>query len=117
MLQLHADKHLDLDAEGLALLVEACRTHTGGRIPAHPTVMACWDSDRLDLPRIHGIQIRPEWLGTAAARDPRTVEWATLRAKKRAFPWEEIFRDPPPELANRHKNTGHVVDSTIEAIC
>lgn len=49
-------RHIHLDSEGLELLVEACRTHTGGRIPAHPTVMACWDGDRLDLPRIFGVR-------------------------------------------------------------
>ena len=64
-------RHIHLDPEGLELLVEACRTHTGGRIPAHPTVMACWDSDRLDLPRIFGVRVRPEWLGTASGPRPR----------------------------------------------
>ena len=49
--------------------------------------MACWDSDRLDLPRIFGVRVRPEWLGTPTARDPATVTWATQRAKERAFPW------------------------------
>jgi uncharacterized protein len=91
--QLHG-RHFHLDPEGLDLLVEACRTHTGGRIPAHPTIMACWDSDRLDLPRIFGVQVRPEWLGTEAARDPKTVAWATKRAKERAFPWSEALTEP-----------------------
>jgi len=91
---LHRDGHFHLDAEGLDLLVEACRTHTGGRIPAHPTVMACWDSDRLDLPRIWGVRVRPEWLGTAAARDPATVTWATQRATDGAFPWSDAFAEP-----------------------
>ena len=57
-------------------------------------VMACWDSDRLDLPRIFGVRVRPEWLGTPTARDPATVTWATQRAKERAFPWREQFTDP-----------------------
>jgi hypothetical protein len=56
--------------------------------------MACWDSDRLDLPRIFGVQVRLEWLGTEAARDPKTVTWATNRAKDRAFPWSEAFTEP-----------------------
>lgn len=92
--ELHGTGHFHLDPAGLDLLVEACRTHTGGRIPAHPTVMACWDSDRLDLPRIWGVRVRPEWLGTAAARDPDTVTWATKRAQERAFPWSEAFAEP-----------------------
>ena len=90
---LHRDGLIELDADGLELLVEACRTHTGGRIPAHPTVMACWDSDRLDLPRIYGVRVRPEWLGTVMARDPATVIWATKRAQERAFPWSEAFAE------------------------
>ena len=81
--------HVHLDDEGMDLLVEACHTHTGGRIPAHPTVMACWDSDRLDLPRIYGVQVRPQWLGTAAAR--ATVAWATAKAQERSFPWADAF--------------------------
>jgi uncharacterized protein len=92
--ELHQAGRIDLDAEGIQLLVEACRTHTGGRIPAHPTVMACWDSDRLDLPRIYGVRVRPEWLGTAAARDPDTVAWATQRAQAGVFPWAEVFAAP-----------------------
>ncbi len=91
---LHRAGHLPLDEEGIALLTEACRTHTGGRIPAHPTVMACWDSDRLDLPRIWGVRIRPEWLGTDAARDPQTVAWATERARRGRFPWPDFFTAP-----------------------
>lgn len=90
---LHRQGHLDLDDEGIALLTEACRTHTGGRIPAHPTVMACWDSDRLDLPRICGVRVRVEWLGTPAAREPDTVAWATGRAETGVFPWAEIFNE------------------------
>jgi len=90
-LQLHRGGHFDLDPEDLDLLAEACRTHTGGRIPAHPTIMACWDSDRLDLPRIFGVRVRPEWLGTATARDSATVTWATQRATGGAFPWADAF--------------------------
>jgi hypothetical protein len=56
--------------------------------------MACWDSDRLDLPRIYGVRVRPEWLGTEAARDPKTVTWATKRAEEGAFPWSEALAEP-----------------------
>jgi uncharacterized protein len=91
--ELHRAGHLKLDLEGVELLMEACRTHNGGRIPAHPTVMACWDSDRLDLPRIWGVRVRANWLGTAAARDPETVAWATEKARRGHFPWEELFAE------------------------
>lgn len=91
VLKLHRAGTLALDAEGLALLATACATHTGGRIPADPTVMACWDSDRLDLARIGGVETRPEWLGTPAARLPEVLAAATARAKAREFPWREFF--------------------------
>ena len=84
---------LPLDEDGVALLQKACRTHTGGRIPEVPTVMACWDSDRLDLPRIAGVEVRVEWLGTALAKESTFVEAATRRARARVFPYREIF-DP-----------------------
>jgi uncharacterized protein len=57
-----------LEAGELALLQEACRTHTGGRGPADITVHACWDADRLDLPRV-GTDTRREWLCTPGARE------------------------------------------------
>jgi uncharacterized protein len=83
-------RYYQLDDEGFALLVEACRTHTGGRIPSHPTVMACWDSDRLDLPRV-GATVRPAWLGTPSARDPSVLRAAELRSVNLEFPWAEVF--------------------------
>ena len=49
-----------LDPDGLYFMLEACRTHAGSRTPAHPTVMAGWDSDHLDLPLIWSVRVRPE---------------------------------------------------------
>ncbi|MFM7817132.1 MAG: hypothetical protein ACKPGI_09205 [Verrucomicrobiota bacterium] len=89
--QLHDEGILPLDADGLALLEKACRTHTGGRIPEVPTIMACWDSDRLDLPRISGIEVRVALLGTPLARDPGFVEASTTRAQSRSFPYRHLF--------------------------
>jgi uncharacterized protein len=57
-----------LDPVEPALLKEACATHTGGRGPADITIHACWDADRLDLPRV-GTDTRIDWLCTAAARE------------------------------------------------
>lgn len=84
---------LPMDEDGVVLLEKACRTHTGGRIPEVPTVMACWDSDRLDLPRIAGVEVRVEWLGTPLAKEPQFVEAATQRARARVFPYRQVF-DP-----------------------
>jgi len=69
----------DLDDAGMALLLEACTTHTDGGLTAEPTLGTCWDADRLDLPRC-GIVPDPGRLSTAAARDPALREWARERA-------------------------------------
>lgn len=90
---LSRDGFLPMDEDGVVLLEKACRTHTGGRIPEVPTVMACWDSDRLDLPRIAGVEVRVEWLGSPLAKESLFVEAATQRARARMFPYREIF-DP-----------------------
>jgi hypothetical protein len=37
-----------------------------------PTVGACWDADRLDLPRV-GVTVDPRLLSTAAARNLRHI--------------------------------------------
>lgn len=51
----------------LALLVEALSQHVDGYVTEEPTVGACWDADRLDLPRC-GIKPNSALLSTAAAR-------------------------------------------------
>lgn len=76
-----AGSAFDLDSEGLALLVEACTGHTRGETVAEITVATCWDADRLDLARV-GKTPRPEFLCTAAARDPAIIAWACGRSRR-----------------------------------
>lgn len=64
----------------LALLVAACRGHTGGRSPADVTIQTCWDADRLDLGRI-GIRPSAEYLSTEFARRPAVIDWAYRRSR------------------------------------
>jgi uncharacterized protein len=66
-----------LDGARFALLFEACRLHTEGHTIGDPTLLACWDADRLDLSRV-GITPDPHRLCTAAARE--ILEWADARA-------------------------------------
>jgi uncharacterized protein len=66
-----------LDDERFELLFEACRLHTDGLVTGDPTLMACWDADRLDLGRV-GITPRPHRLCTDAARG--LLDWAHDRA-------------------------------------
>ena len=75
---LHAKGRFELDREALALLVAACQGHSDGHLEADPTVMACWDADRLDLGRV-GIRPDPRRLCTLAARNDAYLERAWRR--------------------------------------
>ncbi|MFN9878378.1 MAG: hypothetical protein ACK557_07855, partial [Planctomycetota bacterium] len=69
--------HVHLDDERFELLYEACRLHTDGLTVGEPTLLACWDADRLDLGRV-GITPVAERLGTLPAR--QLIGWAHERA-------------------------------------
>jgi len=56
-------------------LCEAMRLHSDGHTEGDLAIMACWDSDRLDLSRV-GIQPRPARLCTSPARQSATIEAA-----------------------------------------
>lgn len=68
-----------LDEEGINLLCIACTGHSDGLLEADITVQTCWDADRLDLGRI-GVIPDSKKLCTAAARDPKMIEWAYRRS-------------------------------------
>ncbi|MGH7557493.1 MAG: hypothetical protein ACREMD_06900 [Gemmatimonadota bacterium] len=69
----------ELDPEGLDILMIACRDHSEGLMEGDPTVLTCWDADRLDLGRV-GIRPRAELLCTPNARDPDVMGWAYRRS-------------------------------------
>ncbi|PYE51997.1 hypothetical protein [Deinococcus yavapaiensis] len=58
---------LDLTSAQLDTLVYACTHHTDGTTSSDPTIGACWDADRLDLPRV-GYTLDVRYLSTPAAR-------------------------------------------------
>jgi uncharacterized protein len=64
------------------LLQYACEHHSGGKSSGDPTVLTCWDADRLDLGRV-GITPDPRRLCTEAAR----LEQNLQRAHQRALVW------------------------------
>lgn len=68
---------IHLDDRAFELLYEACRLHTDGLNDGDPTLLACWDADRLDLGRV-GITPHPGRLCTDAARGLLT--WAHRRS-------------------------------------
>ena len=68
---------IHLDDDRFELLYEACRLHTDGHRTGDPTLLACWDADRLDLGRV-GITPARHKLCTDAARG--LLQWSHGRA-------------------------------------
>ncbi len=66
--ELHDEGLLAITAEQLDLLQHACVEHANGFVSTEPTVGACWDADRLDLPRVW-ITPDPALLSTERARN------------------------------------------------
>jgi uncharacterized protein len=64
---------IHLDDDQFDLLFEACRLHTDGYTTGDPTLVACWDADRLDLGRV-GVTPKPHRLCTDVGRG--LLEWA-----------------------------------------
>ena len=60
-------RHFWLDDDALEILCEACVWHDKGKTSDHPTIGACWDADRLDLPRV-GITPLPRYMSTARGK-------------------------------------------------
>ena len=59
---------LNISVANLDLLMFACEHHNKGAVDEEcKIVSACWDADRLDLPRV-GIQTDPKFLGTDTAK-------------------------------------------------
>ena len=54
-------RYFQISDEQMDQLVHACVHHTDGLRDGPPTVQACWDADRCDLPRV-GIEIDPRRL-------------------------------------------------------
>jgi uncharacterized protein len=71
----------DLEDSDFELLYTACCHHTDIHFHENITVQACWDADRLDLGRVGKIPVI-DYFGTAFAKEPDTVAWATKRAQE-----------------------------------
>lgn len=77
--KLRQDGMFELEDAAFDLLRIACTEHTDGGTGGDPTVITCWDADRLDLWRC-GIIPRPERMCTQTARRPDVIEWAMDRS-------------------------------------
>jgi uncharacterized protein len=85
---LAADGRLALGEARTALLAAALALHADGMTSADPTTGACWDADRVHLPRV-GIVPRADLLSTEAGRRPESVAAAAeLRAS--APSWDAL---------------------------
>ena len=73
----------------LERLAYAMHHHTDGRTTDDPLVGACWDADRLDLPRV-GIAPDPRYLSTRAARSEPIIR-ATGDPGRAVPTWEELM--------------------------
>jgi uncharacterized protein len=65
--QLKSCGALKINDAQLNLLIKACNLHNDGQISNDPTIGACWDADRLDLPRVK-ITPDPKLLSTEAGK-------------------------------------------------
>ena len=63
----------------MEMLEFACVNHSGGQTRSDPTVLTCWDADRLDLGRV-GIAVNPKYLGTKVAKSAAVISKANARA-------------------------------------
>jgi uncharacterized protein len=79
---------LGLSVDELTALAHATREHDRGRITDDRLVGACWDADRLDLPRV-GITPNPRLLSTGTGQNPAVI--AAFADWRRAVPdWHAL---------------------------
>ena len=87
--ELHEAGVIVLGSDRIELLCHAIDLHTRGRVSENTTVGACWDADRLHLPRV-GIEPDPTLFSTTLAHGPgRLRASAALRAAPPS--WAEIL--------------------------
>jgi uncharacterized protein len=73
--KLREEGWFELDDQAFDLLHDACVRHTDGKTEGDPTVITCWDADRLDLFRC-SIKPEPSRLCTETAKSPEVIAWA-----------------------------------------
>ncbi len=84
-------KHLkgrffDATDHEMDLLCFACEHHSDGMTQGDPTVLTCWDADRLDLLRV-GIVPKARYLCTEPAREDVVM----AKANRRAEAWCDVY--------------------------
>jgi uncharacterized protein len=79
-------KFFDATDREMDLLCYACDHHSDGMTQGDPTVLTCWDADRLDLWRV-GIIPKARYLCTEPARTDAVME----KANRRAQTWRDVY--------------------------
>ena len=95
---------IELDDGRFESLLYAVRMHTNGETRASLDVMACWDSDRLDLYR-PGVWIIPDgrYLCTEAARDRELIRWAMNASQGMRAPVPAATPNSPAATRGRRR--------------
>jgi uncharacterized protein len=80
---------IDLETHEFEELSTACELHTRGLIWGYsPTILTCWDADRLDLERV-GVPPFRELLCTEAAKRPDMIQRARWRSTNKLYKFEK----------------------------
>jgi uncharacterized protein len=88
--ELAAAGALPLEDARLAQLCHAIELHSNGLVNDDPTVGACWDADRLHLPRV-AITPDPARFSTALAHGPEPLA-AAARVRDGPPEWDDLLR-------------------------
>jgi uncharacterized protein len=87
--ELAADGSLVVGPTQLELLAHAIHEHTNGGVTDDPTVGACWDADRLHLPRV-AIDPDPKRFSTGHAHGPEPL-LAAARLRETPPTWDALL--------------------------
>ncbi len=86
--ELRASDNLALPHTDFARLREAVALHNDGGTSVDPAIGACWDADRLCLPRV-GIEPEDKLLSTCAGRRGR--DWARALIEESVADWHVVL--------------------------
>jgi uncharacterized protein len=88
-LELRDEGSLALDDARFGVLAEALRLHSDGLVSDDATIGACWDADRLHLPRV-SIRPDPKRFSTRAAHGEESLAAAAALRQDGAPGWQEL---------------------------
>lgn len=116
--KLYRDGIIDLPPELWMWVYQAIESHTHGVISAYPYVQVCYDSDRLDLPRV-GIYPDSRFISYETYHHRELMKWSFANAVEQSIPlrvleaWGcklahiAIANRSPKPLRSRQENESH----------